>query len=57
LKTNRWGGILVDDALSTNIEGVFAGGDAISGGATVIQALGEGRKAAKSIHAYLSGET
>jgi len=55
LKTTSWGGIVVDENLMTNIEGVFAGGDAISGGATVIQALGEGRKAAKSIHNYLSG--
>lgn len=54
IDVNRWGGILVDENLKTSIKGVFAGGDAISGGATVIQALGEGRKAAKSIHKYLS---
>jgi len=53
LEVNRWGGILIDENLQTSIEGVFSGGDAISGGATVIQALGEGRKAAKSIHEYL----
>jgi homotetrameric NADPH-dependent glutamate synthase len=53
LKTKSWGIIEVDEKLK-NIEGVYAGGDAISGGATVIQALGEGRKAAKSIHDYLS---
>lgn len=54
LKTNKWRGILVDEKLQTNIKGVFAGGDAISGGATVIQALGEGRKAAILIHRYIS---
>ncbi len=52
LKTKSRGIIEVDENLQ-NIEGVYAGGDAISGGATVIQALGEGRKAAKSIHKYL----
>jgi len=53
LKTNLWGGIKVDEELRTSVRGVYAGGDATSGGATVIQALGEGRKAAKSIHDYL----
>lgn len=53
LKTTANGFISVDDKLM-NVEGVYAGGDAISGGATVIEALGEGRKAAKSIHEYLS---
>lgn len=54
LEITRWGTITVDETLMTNIEGVFAGGDAISGGATVILALGEGRKAAGTIHAFLS---
>jgi homotetrameric NADPH-dependent glutamate synthase len=53
LKTTSRGIIEVDEKLE-NIGGIYAGGDAISGGATVIQALGEGRKAAKSIHNYLS---
>jgi homotetrameric NADPH-dependent glutamate synthase len=53
LKTKPWGVIEVDEELRTSIDGVYAGGDAISGGATVIQALGEGREAAKSIHEYL----
>ena len=53
LKTTGKGIIEVDDDLRTNIEGVYAGGDAISGGATVIQALGEGRKAADVIDRYL----
>jgi len=56
LETTGWGAIKVDENLMTNIEGVFAGGDSTSGGATVIQALGEGRAAAASIHNYLSGK-
>ena len=56
LEVNKWGGIQVDGNLQTRIPGVFAGGDSISGGATVIQALGEGRTAAQSIHKYLSGK-
>ena len=55
LKTKSRGIIEVNENLE-NIGGVYAGGDAISGGATVIQALGEGRKAAKSIHDYLSSQ-
>ncbi len=54
LETTKWSTIKVDEDLMTNIEGVFAGGDAISGGATVILALGDGRRAAKSIHEYIS---
>jgi len=38
----------------TSIPGVFAGGDAIRGEATVILAMGDGRKAAKAIHEYLT---
>jgi glutamate synthase (NADPH/NADH) small chain len=57
LEVNKWGGIKVDDCLQTSIPGVFAGGDSISGGATVIQALGEGRTAANAIHKYLSLRT
>ena len=43
----------MDANLMTNVEGVFAGGDAMRGGATVILALGDGRVAARSIHEYL----
>ena len=53
LKTDKRGIIITDDNLMTNMPGVFAGGDAISGGATVILALGEGRKAAKAMHDYI----
>jgi len=54
IERNRWGVITVEKDLSTNLNGVCAGGDAISGGATVILALGEGRTGAKTIHEYLS---
>ncbi len=53
LKVER-GKIVVDDNLMTSIPGVFAGGDAIRGEATVILAMGDGRRAAKSIHEYLT---
>jgi len=47
------GTIIVDENMQTNIEGVFAGGDIVTGEATVISAMGAGKKAAKSIHEYL----
>ena len=53
LKVER-GKIVVDENLMTSIPGVFAGGDAIRGEATVILAMGDGRKAAKAIHEYLT---
>ncbi|MGI6594603.1 MAG: NADPH-dependent glutamate synthase [Christensenellales bacterium] len=49
LKTGKNGVLVVDENLETSIKNVFAGGDAISGSATVIQAMGAGRRAAKSI--------
>lgn len=54
LKCNRWGNILADDAtMKTSVKGVFAGGDIVTGAATVIQAMGAGRRAAKGIMDYL----
>jgi len=44
-------------SLTTNINGFFAGGDMINGPTSVIQAIGSGRRAAFSIHKYLSGES
>ncbi|AEC51379.1 putative oxidoreductase [Pyrococcus sp. NA2] len=54
LKVRENGTIIVDENLMTSIPGVFAGGDAIRGEATVILAMGDGRKAAKAIHEYLT---
>jgi glutamate synthase (NADPH/NADH) small chain len=56
LKTNKRGYIRVTDeeTLRTSKKGVFAGGDIVTGGATVILAMAAGRKAAKSIHQYLT---
>ena len=54
LDTNKWGNILVDEkTMKTNKEGVFAGGDIVTGGATVILAMGAGRTAATAIDEYL----
>lgn len=56
LETNRRGYIVADErTLSTSKPGVFAGGDIVTGGATVILAMGAGRKAAAAIHEYLTG--
>jgi glutamate synthase (NADPH/NADH) small chain len=55
LKTNKWNYIEADEkSLRTSKRGVFAGGDIVTGGATVILAMGAGRKAAASIHEYLT---
>jgi len=53
LKLNKWGYIETDENLATSMAGVFAGGDIVTGGATVILAMGAGRKAAASMKAYL----
>lgn len=54
LKTNKWGYIEVDEATGmTSIAGVFAGGDIVTGAATVISAMGMGKTAAKGIIEYL----
>ncbi len=53
LKLNKWGYIETDDDLMTSMAGVFAGGDIVTGAATVIEAMGAGRKAAVGMKAYL----
>ncbi|MBP7126052.1 NADPH-dependent glutamate synthase [Myxococcota bacterium] len=54
IQVNRWGNILADPATGkTSMQGVWAGGDIVLGAATVILAMGEGRKAARSIDEYL----
>ncbi|MCF0258219.1 MAG: NADPH-dependent glutamate synthase [Erysipelotrichaceae bacterium] len=56
LEVNRKGCLIVDDSEMTTKEGVYAGGDAVTGAATVISAMGAGKSAAASIHEYLSGK-
>jgi len=57
LKTSRWGTIVVDEETGkTSLEGVYAGGDIVSGAATVISAMGAGKRAAKAIHEYIMGK-
>jgi glutamate synthase (NADPH/NADH) small chain len=55
LETTKWGTIVADEeTMKTSKKGVFAGGDIVSGAATVILAMGAGRKAAQSIDQYLA---
>ncbi|MFQ5465217.1 MAG: NADPH-dependent glutamate synthase [Thermodesulfobacteriota bacterium] len=55
LKVNRWGNITIDtDTGRTSKQGVFSGGDIVRGGATVILAMGDGRRAADSMDEYLT---
>ncbi len=57
IKTTRWGGIEADPiTLETSVKGIFAGGDAVTGPQTYIDAMGGGRRAAISIDRYLKGE-
>jgi glutamate synthase (NADPH/NADH) small chain len=52
---NRHGGIITDeDTMETSVPGIFAGGDIVLGAATVILAMGQGRQAARAIHAWLT---
>jgi len=53
LNLDQRGYIAADERLATSIDGVFAGGDIVTGAATVIEAMGAGRKAARSMKAYL----
>ncbi|AEE97417.1 sulfide dehydrogenase (flavoprotein) subunit SudA [Mahella australiensis 50-1 BON] len=57
LEIQPWGGIIADEATgATSRPGVYAGGDAVTGAATVILAMGAGKKAAAAIHEYLEGK-
>lgn len=53
LETNRWGCVIANDEGQSTRKGVFAGGDVVTGAATVILAMGAGRKAAKAIDEYI----
>ena len=58
LDVNRRGGIIVDEQTGrTSLPGVYAGGDAVTGAATVILAMGAGKTAAKAIDEYISGKS
>jgi len=54
LAVNKWGNIIVDETGKSSIDGIYAGGDIVLGAATVILAMGEGRRAAAAINAYLA---
>jgi glutamate synthase (NADPH/NADH) small chain len=57
LETTRWNTLVVDeDTMKTSLEGVYAGGDVVSGAATVISAMGAGKKAANAIHEYIKSK-
>ena len=56
LEVNRWGGIIVTEDGATTKQGVYAGGDAVTGAATVISAMGAGKVAAKAIDEYLKNK-
>ncbi|MBN2351490.1 MAG: FAD-dependent oxidoreductase [Spirochaetales bacterium] len=57
VKTEKWGGIVVDpETMLTSARGVFAGGDAVSGPNTVIEAIAAGKKAARLVYRYLTGK-
>lgn len=54
LKVTKWGTIIVDEnTMATSKEGVYAGGDIVTGAATVILAMGQGKTAARAMHEYL----
>lgn len=56
LEVTKWGTIMTDENGKTSLEGVYAGGDIVTGEATVISAMGAGKKAARAIHEYLMGK-
>ena len=53
IEVSRRGGFVVDETMRTSIPDIWAGGDAVTGSATVIEAMGAGQKAARSILGYL----
>ncbi len=57
LNTQKWGGLIVEEETGlTSREGVYAGGDAVTGAATVILAMGAGKTAAKAIDEYIQSK-
>ncbi|MGV8095098.1 MAG: dihydropyrimidine dehydrogenase, partial [Mangrovibacterium sp.] len=58
LKVSRWGTIEVnEETMQSSVPELFAGGDIVRGGATVILAMGDGRRAAAGMHRYLMEKT
>ena len=56
LDVNRWGGIIVNEDGKTSLDGVYAGGDAVTGASTVISAMGAGKIAAKATDEYIKNK-
>ena len=56
INVNKWGNIIVDETQKTSVDKIFAGGDIVLGAATVILAMGEGRRAAASINKMLADD-
>lgn len=57
LETTRWGTVVADEAtMATKMDGVYAGGDIVTGGATVISAMGAGKIAARAINEYIESK-
>lgn len=56
LATESWGGVIVNEEGATSVEGVYAGGDAVTGAATVILAMGAGKTAAEGIDKYIKSK-
>lgn len=56
IDVNKWGCLVVDEDMMTTRDGVYAGGDAVTGAATVILAMGAGKKAAKSIDEFIKNK-
>ncbi len=57
LGTNKWNCLIVDENQKTTIEGIYAGGDVVRGGATVLLAMKDGKNAARAIDEYLKNKT
>ena len=56
LDTEKWGGIITDEKGLTSREAIYAGGDAVTGAATVILAMGAGKTAAEAIDEYIKNK-
>ena len=53
IRTDKWGGLAIDENQMTSLPGVFAGGDSVRGPSLVVHAVRDARKAARGIHCYL----